>query len=96
MSAASSVISRLAIFRVLPDDVVGAARTMGVRGIVAKERAVLARPGVVDELHAHGIRVVVYTLNEDAQWLEATGLGVDGIVTDDPNSLFAWQADASG
>jgi glycerophosphoryl diester phosphodiesterase len=95
VSAASSVISRLAIFRALPEDVVAAARTMGVRGIVAKEKAVIARPEVVDQLHAEGIRVVVYTLNKGAQWLEATDLGVDGIVTDDPGSLFEWQADAS-
>ena len=95
VSTASSVIYRLAIFRALPDDVVAAARTMGVRGIWRRSKAVIARPEIVDELHAQGMRVVVYTLNEDAQWLEATDLGVDGIVTDDPGSLFAWQADAS-
>lgn len=95
ISTASSVIYRLAIFRALPDDVVAAARTMGVRGIVAREKAVIARPEIVDELHAQGMRVVVYTLNDGAQWLEATDLGVDGIVTDDPGSLDAWQADAS-
>lgn len=95
VSAASTVIHRLAIFKALPDDVVAAARTMGVRGILASRRAIAQRPEVVDELHAEGMRVVVYTLNEDVQWLEATDLGVDGIVTDDPESLYRWQADAS-
>ena len=96
VSTASSIIYRLAIFRALPDDVVAAARTMGVRGVLTNERSIAARPEVVDELHSQGMRVVVYTLNEDAQWGEATDLGVDGIVTDDPGSLFEWQADASG
>ncbi|HEX5859050.1 MAG TPA: glycerophosphodiester phosphodiesterase family protein [Microbacterium sp.] len=95
VSTASPVIYRLAIFRALPDDVVAAARTMGVRGVLTNERSITARPEVVDELHAEGMRVVVYTLNEDAQWGEATDLGVDGIVTDDPGSLFEWQAGAS-
>lgn len=95
VSAASTVISRLAILKTLPDDVVDAARTLGVRGILVDRKAVLERPDVVDELHEAGMRVVVYTLNEDAQWLEATDLGVDGIVTDSPDSLRRWQADAS-
>ncbi|HWI32211.1 MAG TPA: glycerophosphodiester phosphodiesterase family protein [Microbacterium sp.] len=95
LSAASPVIHRLAIFKVVPDDVVAAARTMGVGGILADRRTIAERPEVVDELHEQGMRVVVYTLNEDVQWLEATDLGVDGIVTDDPGSLYAWQAGAS-
>ena len=67
-----------------------------VRGIVVERKALLNRPEVVDELHAAGIRVVVYTLNSDTQWDEVTALGVDGIVTDDPATLSTWQQGVAG
>ena len=78
------------------DDVVRAATEAGVRGLVVDRRAVLERPEVVDELHAAGIRVVVYTLNSDTQWDAVTALGVDGIVTDDPATLSTWQQGVAG
>lgn len=89
--AASETIPRLAILKRLPEDVVAAVEETGARGIVVDRRAVLARPEIVDELHDGGFRVVVYTLNSDAQWDEVTALGVDGIVTDDPRTLSSWQ-----
>jgi glycerophosphoryl diester phosphodiesterase len=64
--------------------------------VVVSRKAVLARPGIVDELHAVGARVVVYTLNSDTQWDAVTALGVDGIVTDDPHSLSEWQSAYAG
>ncbi|MET0780433.1 MAG: glycerophosphodiester phosphodiesterase family protein [Microbacterium sp.] len=94
--AASSVLPRLFILRQLPEDVVRAATEATVRGIVVDRRALLDRPEVVDELHAAGIRVVVYTLNSDTQWDAVTALGVDGIVTDDPATLSMWQQGVAG
>jgi glycerophosphoryl diester phosphodiesterase len=91
VGAASAVLPRLFILRQLPPDVVRAATDAGVRGLVIKRRALENRPEVVDELHAAGIRVVVYTLNSDTQWDAVTALGVDGIVTDDPATLSVWQ-----
>lgn len=88
----SEVVSRLLILKHMPRDVVTAAEQAGVRGIVVSRKAVLARPEVVDEIHAAGARIVVYTLNKDAQWDAVTALGVDGIVTDDPYLLSEWQA----
>ncbi len=90
VASESDVISRLAILRALPDDVVAAARSLGVRGVVAKGSAVIERPEIVDDLHAAGIRVVVYTFNEDREWREAIDIGVDGIVTDRPANLATW------
>lgn len=95
VAAASPAVSRLAILRQLPHDVAEAVRELGARGAIISRRAVEADPEVVDELHAAGLRVVLYTLNEDAQWDEATTLGVDGIVTDEPVRLEAWQARAT-
>ncbi|MEZ3159855.1 glycerophosphodiester phosphodiesterase family protein [Microbacterium sp. BWT-B31] len=94
--AASEVIPSLIILKRLPDDVVRAVGEAGARGIVVDRRAVLDRPDVVDELHAAGMRVVVYTLNKDSQWDAVTALGVDGIVTDDPGTLRQWQQAAAG
>jgi glycerophosphoryl diester phosphodiesterase len=88
---ASEVIPRLVILKSIPPDVVGAVEEIGARGVVVDRRAVLKHPEIVDDLHAAGLRVVVYTLNDDAQWDEVTALGVDGIVTDDPGTLSSWQ-----
>ena len=90
-SAASEVVPRLLILKHVPDDVVRAAAEAGVRGILVDRKAVLARPEMVDDVHAAGVRIVVYTLNRDSQWDEVTALGVDGIVTDDPGTLSRWQ-----
>ncbi|MFE7846456.1 glycerophosphodiester phosphodiesterase [Microbacterium sp. NPDC057407] len=94
-AAESEVVSRLLILKHLPQDVVAAAAQADVSGVVVHRKAVLARPEVVDELHAAGARVVVYTLNDDAQWDAMTALGVDGIVTDDPATLSEWQRAAA-
>lgn len=95
-AAASEVVPRLLILKHVPQDVVTAAEQAGVRGIIVDRKAVLARPEIVDELHGAGARVVVYTLNKDAQWDAVTALGVDGIVTDDPHTLSEWQSAYAG
>lgn len=92
----NEVVSRLLILKHLPRDVVTAVEQAGVRGVIVNRKAVLAKPEVVDELHAAGARVVVYTLNQDAQWDAVTSLGVDGIVTDDPMTLSEWQRVSAG
>lgn len=92
VEAASPVVSSLLILRTLPSDVVTAAKQLDVRGIVADHAAIEERPEVIDQLRSAGIRVVVYTLNDDREWGEAIALGVDGIITDDPASLAVWQS----
>lgn len=95
-AAGSSVMSRLLILKHVPADVVSAVAEAGARGVVVNRKEVLARPDIVAELHAAGARVVVYTLNDDAQWDAVTALGVDGIVTDDPHTLSQWQSAYAG
>ncbi|WP_169581471.1 MULTISPECIES: glycerophosphodiester phosphodiesterase family protein [Microbacterium] len=92
----NEVVSRLLILKHLPRDVVTAVEEAGVRGVIVNRKAVLAKPEVVDQLHAAGARVVVYTLNRDVQWDAVTSLGVDGIVTDDPLTLSEWQRVSAG
>lgn len=50
------------------------------------------RPGLVDELHAAGLQVMVWTLNEPAQWTLALVAGVDAVITDRPDRLRGWLA----
>lgn len=97
MEEAAPQIPRLAVLRALPDDTVAAARALGVRGIVASSKAVLRSPEVIEQLHAAGLRIAVYTLNDDAKWQRALELGVDGIITDTPHRLRDWlQTEARG
>lgn len=91
VAAESDVIARLGIFRELPEDAVTAAIDIDVRGIIVERREISARPDAVTDLQAEGVRVVVYTLNDDAHWADAEELGVDGIITDDPAALARWQ-----
>jgi glycerophosphoryl diester phosphodiesterase len=43
-----------------------------------------AKPGLVDRVHAAGKRVNVWTVNTEDDLKHMVGLGVDGIITDDP------------
>ncbi|MGZ0711230.1 glycerophosphodiester phosphodiesterase (plasmid) [Coraliomargarita sp. W4R53] len=96
VSVATDVVSRLLIMKQMPDDIVLATAEADVPGIIVSAAAVRAQPEMVDRLHEAGCRVVVYTLNSDSQWEEMTALGVDGIVTDDPTTLWAWQRAYAG
>ncbi len=53
---------------------------------------VLGRPGVVAQLHAAGIAIMVWTSDDPTEWVRLTELGVDGIITNDPGALVDWQA----
>lgn len=57
---------------------------------------VLRHPQLVDELHAAGVAIMPWTADRPDEWAELTTLGVDGIITNRPAELLAWQAgDAS-
>ena len=52
----------------------------------------LQHPDLVDRLHAAGLRVAVWTLDEPAHWAAAVEVGVDEIITDRPDRLAGWLA----
>ncbi len=54
--------------------------------------ALLERPQIVADLHAADIAVQPWFINDPDQWAALTELQVDGIITDDPAGLLAWQA----
>lgn len=94
-AALAPATPRVAILRALPDDVVAYARSFRVIGIVTAAPVIKERQGVVDDMHAAGLGVMVYTLNSTETWAEAMALGVDGIITDKPSSLDRWLAEAA-
>lgn len=50
-------------------------------------------PALVDTLHRADIAIIVWTANTVDDWAFLTGLGVDGIFTDRPAELAAWQSE---
>lgn len=75
----------------LHDDPVAVCRELGAIAYNPDHRQLRERPEVVHELHAAGIAVVAYTVDEQDDWAFLTELGVDGIVTNVPGELLAWQ-----
>jgi glycerophosphoryl diester phosphodiesterase len=45
------------------------------------------RSDTVETAHRHGIEVNTWTLNSEEDWRRACELGVDSIITDDPEGL---------
>lgn len=74
----------------LPADLIGLCAELDVRGVGPDGQLLLQHPDLVDELHAAGLRVNVWTLNEPEHWSAAVERGVDGIVTDRPDRLAGW------
>lgn len=51
----------------------------------------LARqPDLVPALHAAGLQVMVWTLDEEADWAAARAAGVDAVITNRPDRLAGW------
>jgi glycerophosphoryl diester phosphodiesterase len=44
----------------------------------------------VKEAHDAGLQVVVWTANRPDEWKRLVDVGVDAIITDDPEGLTAW------
>lgn len=63
-----------------------------VSGVGPDGRLLLTQPDLADHLHAAGLTVSPWTLNEPAQWAIAVEIGIDAIVTDRPDRLLGWLA----
>ena len=74
------------------DDPVGDCRDLGAVTYNPDVSGLLRRPELVVELHAAGIATMPWTADEPERWAALTELGVDGIITNDPAALLAWQA----
>lgn len=82
--------ARALLISELPDEPVAAAARVGAIAIMTRLDSVQARPEVVQELHAAGLSILIYTLNDEELWDVAYRLGVDGIITDRTGGLGSW------
>ncbi|MFC7792535.1 glycerophosphodiester phosphodiesterase [Streptomyces cinereoruber] len=84
----------LGLLRVALDaDPVAVAKELDLNAYNVSHVALAERPGVVDELHAAGVAVNVWTVDTPARWKDMDDLGVDGIITNRPAELGGWSAD---
>lgn len=88
----AAAIPRVIIRRDLPADPVGLAAYYGAIAIMTSPWSLETYPDAVADMHAAGYGVLVYTLNSEKRWTEATSYGVDGIITDAPSKLDGWLA----
>jgi glycerophosphoryl diester phosphodiesterase len=84
--------ARILLIRELPAAPLPLASRLGIIGFGTTARSAAAQPAALEALHDAGIGVLCYTLNTQDSWAEVIGLGVDGIITDEPGELDAWLA----
>jgi glycerophosphoryl diester phosphodiesterase len=89
------IIPRVILRRVLPVDPVEVAGRYGAIAIMTRASALEASPDAVEQMHAAGLGILLYTLNSEERWSEALSYGVDGIVTDEPSALDEWIAETA-
>jgi glycerophosphoryl diester phosphodiesterase len=95
LGAAAPAIPRVIVRRDLPADPVGLASFYGAIAVLTTPWSLETYPDAVADMHRAGLGVLVYTLNSERRWREATAYGVDGIVTDKPSKLDGWLARAA-
>jgi glycerophosphoryl diester phosphodiesterase len=79
----------LLVFEV-PEDLVEVCTELGVTTCNPYGPLLVADPGLVGRLHAAGVQVMVWTLDEVEHWEAALAIGVDAIITDRPDRLDGW------
>ncbi|WP_432508107.1 glycerophosphodiester phosphodiesterase [Kineococcus esterisolvens] len=65
-------------------------RDLGVVACNPGVASLVARPGAVAELHAAGLAVWPWTVDEPVLWRALTDAGVDGVITNRPDGLRGW------
>ncbi|MFE1905328.1 glycerophosphodiester phosphodiesterase [Streptomyces gardneri] len=76
----------------LDTDPVGLAEDLGLAAYNVSDTALAGRPQVVGDLHAAGVAVNVWTVDDPVRWKALDALGVDGIITNRPTELAGWIA----
>jgi len=75
----------------LHDDPIRACTAVGAAAYNPRHTLLRDRTEVVALLHSAGVAVFVWTADDPADWRFLTDLGVDGIITNTPAELLAWQ-----
>ncbi|WP_344939987.1 glycerophosphodiester phosphodiesterase family protein [Actinomadura miaoliensis] len=74
----------------LDADPVAIAKELHLTAYNPSSGPLLARPGVVADLHNAGVAVMPWTVDSAATWKSLDALGVDGIITNRPAELAGW------
>ncbi|REE96716.1 glycerophosphodiester phosphodiesterase [Thermomonospora umbrina] len=74
----------------LDADPVAIAKDLHLTAYNPNHTALLARPGVVADLHEAGVAVMAWTVNSASSWKSLEAIGVDSIITDKPAELAGW------
>lgn len=83
------------LVEVIEGDPVAQCRELGATTYNPDVLELVKYPGLVAELHAAGIAIQPWTADSKQEWAQLTALGVDGIITDLPGELLAWQRNRS-
>jgi glycerophosphoryl diester phosphodiesterase len=76
----------------LHSDPVSVCAELGALAYNPRHTLLRERPELVADLHAAGMVVLVWTVDDPQDWAFLTKVGVDGIITNVPADLLAWQA----
>ncbi|WP_344183840.1 glycerophosphodiester phosphodiesterase [Kribbella lupini] len=76
----------------LDPDPVAIAKDLGLSAYNPSDAAFQTRPGIVAELHAQGVAVNVWTVDDATRWNSLEKAGVDGIITNRPAELYGWNS----
>ncbi len=79
-------LQRSALFRHKPQDWIAAAESVGA-DIISPHHSLIDRKDVA-EIQNTGLAIIPWTANSKRQWAKLLKLGVDGIITDDPEALL--------
>jgi glycerophosphoryl diester phosphodiesterase len=72
------------------DDPVAVCEELGLASYHPAAVDVSARPELVEALHAAGVAIMVWTVNDEALWPELSDLGVDGLISDRAADVVDW------
>ncbi|TDC30325.1 glycerophosphodiester phosphodiesterase [Kribbella albertanoniae] len=76
----------------LDPDPVAIAKDLDLSAYNPSDAALSARPAAIAELHAAGVAVNVWTVDDATRWNALEKAGVDGIITNRPAELAGWNA----
>ncbi|HET6987334.1 MAG TPA: glycerophosphodiester phosphodiesterase family protein [Kribbella sp.] len=76
----------------LDADPLAIAKELDLSAYNPSEAAFQTRPGIVADLHAAGIAVNIWTVDNPTSWNALERAGVDGIITNRPAELTGWNA----
>lgn len=76
----------------LDPDPVAIAKDLDLSAYNPSDAALATRPAAIAELHAAGVAVNVWTVDDAARWDALEKAGVDGVITNRPAELAGWNA----